>query len=156
RLTRRRRPGNFPGRLCLLILTLQSVLRVSLVPALTVFCLACARQPWYPPPAQRSSMNEASPDALGPLVAMSDPNAGAYVVQGFRGQSEGPWRWALDHPVLRFYLPQVGRINFTMDVTFPETNLRQTGPVTIALSMNGTPFDCVRFDQPGGHQYLHA
>jgi len=100
-------------------------------------------------------MGEATPAALGSLVAMSDPNASAYVVQGFREKSEGPWRWAHDHPALRFFLPEVGRINFTMDLSFPEQNLRQTGPVTLTLAINGKPFDRVRFDQPGAHQYRH-
>jgi hypothetical protein len=108
----------------------------------------------YPPPAQRPSLT-VSPAGFGHFVAMSDPNAGAYIVQGFRERSEGPWRWALDCPVLRFYLPSVGRVRFTAEFTFPEQNFRQTGPVTITFRLNGTVFDRVRYDQPGGHEYSH-
>ncbi|HEV2447984.1 MAG TPA: hypothetical protein VGS58_18770, partial [Candidatus Sulfopaludibacter sp.] len=60
----------------------------------------------FPPPAQRQSA------ASRHFVMMGDPDAGSYIVQGFRAYSETSWRWALDHPVLRFTLPEAGPLQF--------------------------------------------
>ena len=106
------------------------VLRVSLFFA--VLLSGCERLPEsFPPPAQRVSLETAG---LAHFIAMSDPDAGAYLVQGFRLQSEGPWRWAHEHPVLRFNLPALARAKFTMVFALPEQTFRLTGPVTLAFS----------------------
>lgn len=84
---------------------------------------------------------------------MSDPHADAYIVQGFRAQSEGSWRWAHEHPILRFYLPELSRAQFTMVFTFPEQTFRLTGPVTLTFSINGKFLDRARYDHPGEQQY---
>jgi hypothetical protein len=84
---------------------------------------------------------------------MSDAVADAYIVQGFRAHSEGSWRWAHDHPVLRFTLPDAGALNFTMDFTLPEATFHQTGPVTLAIAINGKPFDSVRCDHAGDYRF---
>ena len=86
---------------------------------------------------------------------MSDPAADQFIVQGFRAKSEGSWRWALDHPVLRFTLPETGALQFTMDFTLPEATFRQTGPVSLAISVNGAPLDRPRYDRPGDYHYQH-
>lgn len=86
---------------------------------------------------------------------MSDPAAGAFIVQGFRAKSEGSWRWALDHPVLRFMLPETGPLQFTMDFTLPEATFRETGPVTLVISVNGTPLDNPHYERPGDYHYQH-
>jgi hypothetical protein len=104
----------------------------------------------FPPPAQRASLGS------GNFVMMSDPGADAFIVQGFRAKSEGGWRWAHDHPVLRFTLPDTGPLKFTMDFTLPEGTFRETGPVTLAIAINGRPFDRPRYDHPGDYQYTRA
>ena len=124
--------------------------------AACLFTTGCGRQLWYAPPAQRPSLGEASLGSLSHFVFMSQPDADRYIVQGMRPKSEGPWRWAHDHPVLRFYVPEVGRVNFQMDFSLPESNFHQTGPVTMTLAINGRFFDRVRFDKPGQQQYTHS
>ena len=86
---------------------------------------------------------------------MSDPAADTYIVQGFRAKSEGSWRWALDHPILRFTLPETGALQFTMDFTLPKGTFRETGPVTLAISVNGALLDRRRYDRPGDYHYRH-
>lgn len=86
---------------------------------------------------------------------MSDPDADSYIVGGFREKSEGPWRWTHEHPVLRFYLPQLGRANFSMAFALPEQTFRLTGPVTLTFSINGRTLDRARYDKPGEQQYTH-
>lgn len=102
---------------------------------------------FFAPPAQKASLASAH------FVMMSDPQAGFYIVQGFRDHSEGVWRWALAHPLLRFTLPNTGPLKFIMDFTLPEATFRETGPVTLAIALNGRPFDRVRGDHPGDYHY---
>ena len=108
---------------------------------------------WYPPPAQRPSLDLPSSLPFGYFVAMSDPNAASYLVGGFRDQSEGPWRWTHEHPVLRFYLPRVPRLRFVMDLAFPDQTFAQTGPVNVTIRVNGKEFDRVRYTKPGREEY---
>lgn len=84
---------------------------------------------------------------------MSDANSDAYIAQGFRAKSEGSWRWAHEHPELRFYLPQIGQVKFTATFSFPEQNLKLTGPVTISFSINGHFLDRARYESPGEKQF---
>ena len=86
---------------------------------------------------------------------MADPESDRYVVQGFAARSEAPWRWAYDHPVLRFQGPAMVRVRFFMDFAIPERTFRETGPVTLTLSLNGEVFDHLRCSQPGQQQYSH-
>lgn len=108
---------------------------------------------WYAPPAQRASLSLPSSLPFGYFVAMSDPNAAAYIVGGFRDQSEGVWRWTHEHPVLQFYVPRVPRLRFLMDLTFPEQTFAQTGPVELVIRINGREFDRVRYTKPGSDKY---
>jgi len=101
-------------------------------------------------------MGEAELGTLGHFVYMSQADADAYIVGGMREKSEGPWRWAHDRPVLRFYLPEAGRLRFQMDLSLPENTFHETGPVTLTLALNGTVFDRVRYDKPGPQRYDHA
>jgi hypothetical protein len=138
--------------------TLQSgfVKWESLIAAALLLFASCASRPWYALPEQRASMGEAELGALGHFVYMSQADADAYIVGGMREKSEGPWRWAQERPVLRFYLPEVGRLRFEMDLSFPEHEFKQTGPVTLTLTLNGTVFDRVRYDKAGQERYSHA
>jgi hypothetical protein len=86
---------------------------------------------------------------------MGSPDADRFIVQGFAPKSEGVWRWAYDHPRLRFVLPGSTPLRFTMELSFPEATFAATGPVTLAIAINGRPLDHVRYDQPNGHTYTH-
>lgn len=87
---------------------------------------------------------------------MGDPDAGSYIVQGFRAYSETSWRWALDHPLLRFTLPEAGPLQFTMDINLPKPTFHETGPVTLAITVNGKPFDRPHYDRAGDYHYARA
>jgi hypothetical protein len=84
---------------------------------------------------------------------MSDPHADLYLVRDFQDHGPGTWRWAYSHPVLRFFVPAVPRLKFTMDFSLPERTFRDTGPVTLTLRINGALFHRQRFDQPGPLHY---
>ncbi len=84
---------------------------------------------------------------------MSDSGADAYLVSGFRERSEGSWRWAHEHPVLRFQLPPLGGARFAMDFALPDLTFRATGPVTLAVSIDGHRLPPARYEQAGEHQF---
>ena len=86
---------------------------------------------------------------------MRDPNSDAYVVSGIAERTEVPWRWTFEHPVLRFLVPETGRLRFTLDFSLPERTFRETGPVTLTFTINGRLFDRARFDTPGQLHYSH-
>jgi hypothetical protein len=109
----------------------------------------------FPPPEQRTPTPAAQAGPFGYFLNMSDPNAGAYLVQGFEGSGPGTWRWAYEHPVLRFLVPDVAGLKFTMDFSLPERTFRETGPVTLTFTLNGKLLDRARFEQAGQLHYSH-
>ena len=86
---------------------------------------------------------------------MADPNADAYLVKDVADHGPGTWRWVYDHPVLRFFVPDVPRLKFAMDFAIPERTLRETGPVTLTFTVNGKLLDRLRCEQAGEQHYAH-
>ena len=118
---------------------------------------ACNRLPQsFPPPAQKTALFVPRAGALGHFLSMADPNAGQYLVKDVADHGPGTWRWVFDHPVLRFALPAVTRVNFTMDFAIPERTMRETGPVTLTIRINGAVLDRPLWDKPGELHYAHA
>src|SRR6185503_6476323 len=109
------------------------VRRAPFIPALLLALgCACARLPeTFPPPPQKQSLTVPPAQGLGYYLSMDDPHAAQYLVQDFQDHGPGTWRWAYAHPVLRFFVPDVPRLNFTMDFAVPERIFRDTGPVTL-------------------------
>lgn len=114
----------------------------------------CTRLPdSFAPPAQRAPLIVAPANGLGYFLSMDDPHADLYLVQDFQDHGPGTWRWAYSHPVLRFFVPDVPRLKFTMDFSLPDRTFRDTGPVTLTIRINGTLLDRHLCDQPGQLQY---
>jgi hypothetical protein len=91
---------------------------------------------------------------LSYFVSMTNPNAGAYIVQGISTATEGSgYRWAFAHPVLRFLVPRIERPKFVLDFALVAQTFLVTGPLTLTISFNGRIFDRPRFDQPGQQHY---
>lgn len=94
--------------------------------------------------------------ALSYFLSMSNPNAAAYIVQGISDATEGTgYRWAYEHPVLRYFVPPMDRPKFVMEFALPERIFRITGPVTLTFSLNGKRFDRTTYSHPGQLQYEH-
>jgi hypothetical protein len=131
--------------------------RRLLPPALCfLLCAGCSSLPdGFPPPPQRPPVESPPGLSLGYFVSMGDPESDRYIVQGFASRSEGAWRWAYEHPVLRFWGPDLEHVHFFMDFAIPERTFRETGPVTLTLSLNGEVFDHLRCAEPGQHSYSH-
>src|SRR5262249_39703099 len=109
----------------------------------------------YAPPVQRQpQILPAPPGSIGYSIAMNDPSANQYIVRDIADHpEEGGWRWAFRRPELRFFLPSIEHLKFTMDFSFPERMFRETGPVTLAFFINGQPLDKVRYEKGGVQHY---
>ena len=126
------------------------VLRFALFSSLLLS--GCDRLPEsFPPPAQRASLEPAA--GLSHFIAMNDPAVDANLVSGFREKSEGTWRWAREHPVMRFNLPPLGHARFTMVFVLPDATFPITGPLTLTVSVNGHALAPARFDKAGEHEF---
>ena len=121
-----------------------------------IFCGGCTRLPeTFAPPPQRAALLVPRMGALGYYFSMSDPNADAYLVKDVASEGPGTWRWVYDHPVLRFVVPDVPRLKFTMEFAIPERTMRETGPVTLTFTINGKLLDRTRYDKGGQQEYAH-
>jgi len=126
----------------------------------------CANIPdSYAPPVQRRPLSGADPSPIGHFVTMSDPDADAYIVKDVSQAAEaGSWRWTRKRPELRFFLDSTEHLNFKVDLSIAETTLRETGPVTISISINGNLLDTIRYadagekhiDKPVPEKFLRA
>jgi hypothetical protein len=119
-------------------------------------CAGCTRLPEsFPPPPQRTPLTVPRAGALGYFLSMADPNADAYLVNDVADRGPGTWRWAYAHPVLRFMVPDVARLKFAMDFSLPERTMRETGPVTLTITVNGQLLDRLRCEKAGEQHYAH-
>ena len=74
---------------------------------------------------------------LGRFVQMNDPHLGAYIVRDISPNLQsGAWRWGFKAPELRFRLGKVDGLKVKVEYDIPESNLKNTGPVTLAIYAN--------------------
>ena len=87
---------------------------------------------------QRKPLGGTEPNPIGHFVNMGDLNATAYIVKDVAdGAEAGSWRWARKRPELRFFLETIENLRFTADLSIADTLLKETGPVTISIFING-------------------
>lgn len=70
------------------------------------------------------------------MVQMGDPEAEDHILSGLSGPI-GAWRWTYDRAELRFWLPKVRHWIATVDFAVAEATLKDTGPVTVKVFVNG-------------------
>ncbi len=99
---------------------------------------------------QRKPLTGTEPSPVGHFVTMSDPNADAYIVKDVSPAAEaGTWRWTGKRPELRFYLETTEHLNFKADFSIAETTLRETGPVSVTVLINGKALDTLKYADAG-------
>lgn len=121
--------------------------------AATLALAGCSREPdWYAPPIQRQPLPVAEPAIVGSFVSMSYPDADAYIVKDVAlGGDGGPWRWTHSRPELQFHVGEVEHLRFVMELAIVERTFADTGPVTLAVFINGRLLDRFRYDKPGSY-----
>ena len=103
---------------------------------------------------QRKPLTGADPSPIGTFVSMGDPGADAYIVRDVTSHVEGGgWRWTRKKPELRFFLDSAERLKFKVDLSVADVTLKETGPVTISVSINGHPLGSVRCAEGGRKQF---
>jgi hypothetical protein len=89
----------------------------------------------YPPPAQRSLRLQ--PWELDPpFVEMDAADADDYIVRDI-SDHRSRWRWTYEHPELRFILNCTAGQTFTAEFVLAVDTLKETGPVTVSVLVNG-------------------
>lgn len=84
------------------------------------------------------------------FIALNAPEAPEHFVSGIRPElNDGSWRWALKSATLQFQLPDTRGVKLRIDLTVPEVTFQQTGPVKIAVFVDGHELDTIDFPQPG-------
>ena len=123
---------------------------------------ACSRAPdSYPPPVQFVMPSGPEPAAAlpgpnRPLLAMADADWKSHVLEGVLDGPDGEsFRWC--RPVARFRVTpnDVHVLQFYMRFIVVDDALRQTGAVTIAISINGHTLDRPRITTGGEQEYVH-
>lgn len=84
-------------------------------------------------------------------MKFGDPDQARFVLQDI-GPGDGQ-AWTFDHPKLRFWvLPRPG-LRFALTIRMVEQTLRDTGPVTISIHVNGHPLGSIRAAHEGDYHF---
>jgi hypothetical protein len=119
------------------------------------FLAGCSTAPdFYAPPIQRKPLTGTEPSPIGTFVNLGEPSADAYIVGGITGYVESSgWRWTRKRPELRFFLDSIDRLKFKADFSVADATLKDTGPVTISIFINGHRLDSLKFATAGRREY---
>lgn len=84
---------------------------------------------------------------------MSEPGAPLYFVRDIAGGADVSWRWTGKRPAVRFRVGGNENLKYTIDFTLPEATFKDTGPVTIAFTVNDHVLDRVRYARQGRQHF---
>lgn len=126
--------------------------------SLCLMCLmlaACDRTPWYPVPQQRPSFEE-FPSHAARVVEMDDPDADRRFVRDIMPRTDTSWRWTGQRPAIKIMVRTDQPLKYTIDFTLPKITFKDTGPVTIAFTVNDRLLDRIRYTEPGFKHFEKA
>ena len=121
---------------------------------LLVILSGCESVPEYAPPAQRPLFEGYKPRAAR-VVNMEDVDAALHFVRDF-SYGTPAWRWTLQRPAVKIKVRTDDPLKYTIDFTLPEVTFKDTGPVTIAFTVNDRVLDRVRYTAPGYQHFEKA
>ena len=115
-------------------------MRNCLIPKLSIcfllaFLCACGDSAWRPMPAQRKPPQGVDPPGWRSFVKFDDPDQAGFVLRDI-GPGDGQ-AWTSDHPVLRFWVRPRPGLRFVLMIRMAGQTLRDTGPVTVTINVNG-------------------
>jgi hypothetical protein len=82
---------------------------------------------------------------------MKSPLAYRSIVKDIEGLEGAGWRWVHQDPELRFTAPD-GAARFSMELSIPESNFKQTGPLQVSFWIDEEPCGTHVFPEPGDHK----
>lgn len=136
--------------------------RKSILPGWSMVCVslcftltACDRTRWYAVPQQRASF-EGFPSHAARVVDMDDPDADRRFVRDIMPRTDTSWRWTEQRPAIKIMVRTDKPLKYTIDFTLPRITFKDTGPVTIAFTVNGRQLDRVRYADAGFKHFEKA
>lgn len=131
----------------------------AVICSLALVCTGCTPTPsWYGVPAQHKPIVADAPKPapvteFGEYVRADENDAERYFVKDVRGL-EGTWRWTATEPEFRFSLKQTNKPRrFHLELGINDRTFKQTGPVTLAVFVNGNEIGRPTFAAFGDHSW---
>jgi hypothetical protein len=126
-------------------------------PAVVILLGLCGCQsvPDYSPPEQRPSFAGFKAHLIR-VLNMDDPDAPTHFVRDISLGTDTSWRWTGQKPAVKLRIRSVANLKYFIDFTLPEVTFRDTGPVTIAFTVNDHVLDRVRYAAAGYQHFEKA
>jgi hypothetical protein len=134
---------------------LKSAAGVTACLSLCLSLAGCNQNPWFPVPEQHSSFAGFQQRSMR-IVNMYDPDAGPLIVRDIGPMHREGYRWTQSRPALKIRVRTLIDVKYSIDFTLPAIVFHETGPVTIAFTVNDHVLDRVRYTEPGEKHFEKA
>jgi hypothetical protein len=117
--------------------------------------LSCVPTPesYRIPPQHQAPSGPEEIVGIGEYVTSNQIDADLYFVKDVKAL-EGPnWRWTFAEPEFRFALRSVKNRTLRIDFGVNDVTLRDTGPLRLAIFVNGHLLDKPVYDSPGDKRF---
>lgn len=101
----------------------------------------------YHPTNQGDSIPDAPLLVLGPNTIPEDETTNGLL------DNDSPWPWSNEHPSFRCFLRDRGPWQFALEFAAAGVTLKDTGPITVSVSINNTPFSKFVVSKDGRAEY---
>jgi len=109
----------------------------------------------FAPPEQRPALEEYKAPASR-VLEMDDADAPQHFVRDISSVSAANWRWTQQSPAVRIRVRSNENLKYVIDFTIADVTFKDTGPVTVAFTVNDRVLDRVRYDTPGSKHFEKA
>lgn len=118
---------------------------------------SCAPLPEsYPVPEQRPQRDGPEPAPLAGWVAIADPRAPDYLLEGFLPPGPGQsWVWTSDKATVRVRISDTKNLRMRVHFALPDQSHGPLLPITIRYFVNDRLLDTVVYRQTGHLEYRH-
>ncbi|MBZ5605328.1 MAG: hypothetical protein LAO79_23765 [Acidobacteriia bacterium] len=116
---------------------------------------ACDHAPEYRVPEQRPAFEE-MPLPGARVVNMDEPGVTLRFVRDISPDLSSNWRWGFQRPAVRIRVRNPEGLKYVIDFSLPEITFKDTGPVTIAFTVNDHVLDRVRYESAGERHFEKA
>ncbi len=129
-------------------------MRRAVAPLALLLASACTHYPEsYPPPMQRTPIADQTAFGYRSFLEMNTPVAESFFVKDIRALEGNSWRWTGPNPTMRYVLPKVDGLKFAMDYALPGVTMKETGPVTMSVRINGRLLDRWSYEKSGEYHF---